>query len=76
MMFSAVEGRGYNAVGMESANEDGSFSHPRQARSRQHLFLVWASRGSGPAHVLALSGHRLLSSGSAFSRLIFWEVTV
>lgn len=74
MMFSAVEGRGYNAVGMESANEDGSFSHPRQARSRQHL--VWASRGSGPAHVLALSGHRLLSSGSAFSRLIFWEVTV
>lgn len=47
-----MEGRDYNAVGMESANEDGSFSHPRQARFRQHLFLVWASRGFGPAHVL------------------------
>lgn len=70
-MFSTVEGRGYNAVGMESANEDGSFSQPRQARFRQHLFLVWASRGPGPAHVLALSGQRLLSSGSASSRSIF-----
>lgn len=46
-MFSTVEGRGYNAVGMESANEDGSFSQPRQARFRQHLFR------SGPRAALA-----------------------